>query len=193
MTGSHAPPPRVVAVGGGTGLPALLPGLKRAVFPPDWPPPRGRGCRTALVTVADDGGSSGLLCRAYRVLAPGETDGYSAAGHVLAIRRHLPGSLLHVVPCNVAPLGEGRIRRYSSERAAPVAPDLDAPPAPGGRIVKRDLVAEGDKVRHDPGERAAAILEAGADAGDRAVETLGAGRVRSRDDMPMRARRPGTS
>ncbi|EQD65188.1 protein belonging to LPPG:FO 2-phospho-L-lactate transferase CofD/UPF0052, partial [mine drainage metagenome] len=42
--------PRIVAIGGGTGLSTLLRGIKRH-----------SGNITALVTVADDGGSSGRL------------------------------------------------------------------------------------------------------------------------------------
>jgi uncharacterized cofD-like protein len=66
--------PRVVAIGGGTGLPVLLRGLRSALFPaadsaaPHW----GRDRLTALVTVADDGGSSGRLRSAYGILAPGD-------------------------------------------------------------------------------------------------------------------------
>jgi uncharacterized cofD-like protein len=65
---------RVVALGGGTGLPVLLSGLKAALFP-QGPSDRlaDRDRLTAIVTVADDGGSSGRLRRAYRVLAPGDT------------------------------------------------------------------------------------------------------------------------
>jgi uncharacterized cofD-like protein len=71
---SGARPPRIVALGGGTGLPVLLRGLRSALFPP----PHGalpnwrRDLLTALVTVADDGGSSGRLRRAYGILAPGD-------------------------------------------------------------------------------------------------------------------------
>lgn len=55
---------RVVALGGGTGLPVVLMGLRRHL-PPD--------CRiTAVVTAADDGGSSGLLREQYGVLPPGD-------------------------------------------------------------------------------------------------------------------------
>lgn len=53
--------PRVVAVGGGTGLAALLAGLKYY-----------SSNLTAIVTVADDGGSSGLLRRDMGVLPPGD-------------------------------------------------------------------------------------------------------------------------
>ena len=66
--------PRIVALGGGTGLPVLLRGLKTALFPRGtrWVPERDRERITAIVTVADDGGSSGRLRRAYGVLPPGD-------------------------------------------------------------------------------------------------------------------------
>jgi uncharacterized cofD-like protein len=55
---------RVVALGGGTGLPAVLAGLRRHL---------PRACRiTAIVTAADDGGSSGILRQQYNVLPPGD-------------------------------------------------------------------------------------------------------------------------
>ncbi len=53
--------PRIVALGGGTGLASLLRGLKRASVD-----------ITAIVTVADDGGSSGRLRRELGVLPPGD-------------------------------------------------------------------------------------------------------------------------
>ncbi len=53
--------PRVVALGGGTGLSVLLGGLKR-----------GTSNVTAVVTMADDGGSSGMLRRDMGVLPPGD-------------------------------------------------------------------------------------------------------------------------
>jgi uncharacterized cofD-like protein len=63
----------VVALGGGTGLPVLLGGLKAALVPAGpRSAPRSREALTAIVTVADDGGSSGRLRRAYRILAPGD-------------------------------------------------------------------------------------------------------------------------
>jgi uncharacterized cofD-like protein len=62
------PPPtrlsRVVALGGGTGLPAVLTGLRRHL------PVEGR--ITALVASTDDGGSSGILREQYGVLPPGD-------------------------------------------------------------------------------------------------------------------------
>ncbi|HET9911687.1 MAG TPA: gluconeogenesis factor YvcK family protein, partial [Anaerolineales bacterium] len=53
--------PRIVAIGGGHGLAALLRGLKTYT----------RNL-TAIVTVADDGGSSGRLRETYGILPPGD-------------------------------------------------------------------------------------------------------------------------
>jgi uncharacterized cofD-like protein len=78
-TAKSAPSPglRVVAIGGGTGLSTLLRGLKLRV-------PHGSGLLTpsdstpfiadltAVVTVTDDGGSSGRLRRDFNMLPPGD-------------------------------------------------------------------------------------------------------------------------
>jgi len=53
--------PRLVAIGGGTGLSSLLRGLKTYT-----------SNLSAIVTVADDGGSSGRLRGEYRILPPGD-------------------------------------------------------------------------------------------------------------------------
>ncbi len=53
--------PRIVAIGGGTGLSNLLRGIKRYT-----------SNVTAIVTVADDGGSSGRLRRDMQVIPPGD-------------------------------------------------------------------------------------------------------------------------
>jgi len=53
--------PRVVVIGGGTGLSVLLQGLK--VYTSNL---------TAIVTVADDGGSSGKLRQQFNILPPGD-------------------------------------------------------------------------------------------------------------------------
>jgi uncharacterized cofD-like protein len=59
-------PLRIVAIGGGTGLSSLLHGLKRFALEP-------REVEiTAVVTVTDDGGSSGRLRRDFDVLPPGD-------------------------------------------------------------------------------------------------------------------------
>lgn len=76
---------RVVAIGGGTGLSTLLKGLKKyaaAPQPAAEKTPQGsfsRGCATArigelaaVVTVSDDGGSSGRLRKEFNMLPPGD-------------------------------------------------------------------------------------------------------------------------
>lgn len=66
-------PLRVVALGGGTGLSAVLRGLKQHIAEDGTSDPRAPiGDLTAVVTVTDDGGSSGRLRREYRVLPPGD-------------------------------------------------------------------------------------------------------------------------
>lgn len=80
-TPEQVPPPtdvttsgfQVVAIGGGTGLSTLLKGLKQYTHRP--------GCKgmatvvrdlTAVVTVTDDGGSSGVLRKEFNMLPPGD-------------------------------------------------------------------------------------------------------------------------
>ncbi len=64
---------RIVAIGGGTGLSTLLQGLKRYALPTGGSEPRPPVAEiTAIVTVTDDGGSSGRLRRAFDILPPGD-------------------------------------------------------------------------------------------------------------------------
>ena len=60
--------PRIVVIGGGTGLSTLLRGLKEYPFD-----------ITAIVTVADDGGSSGRLRDDYDIPPPGDIRNVIAA------------------------------------------------------------------------------------------------------------------
>jgi uncharacterized cofD-like protein len=68
---------RVVAIGGGTGLSTLLKGLKQYVVPPGGisflnPDKPVIGELSAVVTVSDDGGSSGRLRKEFNMLPPGD-------------------------------------------------------------------------------------------------------------------------
>jgi len=65
---------RVVALGGGSGLPIVLKSLKDKIFPPEVHEISDcdRDRLTAIVTVTDDGGSSGLLRREFNMLPPGD-------------------------------------------------------------------------------------------------------------------------
>lgn len=100
--------PRVVAIGGGTGLSALLRGVKEHT-----------SNLTAVVTVADDGGSSGILREELGIPAVGDIRNCIVA---LADAEPLMGRLL-------------QYRFPGAERAAPAsAPDAgDAPGLPPAR------------------------------------------------------------
>jgi uncharacterized cofD-like protein len=69
----RARPVRIVAIGGGTGLSTVLRGLKNHLAPRQQENSR-HPIRdlAAVVTVTDDGGSSGRLRREYSVLPPGD-------------------------------------------------------------------------------------------------------------------------
>src|SRR5450755_829524 len=72
--GTPAPELRVVAIGGGTGLSTLLKGLKRYVMSPALAVPSQPIIRElcGVVTVSDDGGSSGRLRKEFNMVAPGD-------------------------------------------------------------------------------------------------------------------------
>ncbi len=78
LGGAGLEPLRIVAIGGGTGLSTLLHGLKRYVHLPGKSislndPGEGPSVDiTAVVTVTDDGGSSGRLRREFEILPPGD-------------------------------------------------------------------------------------------------------------------------
>ena len=65
---------RVVAIGGGTGLSTLLKGLKRFVLTPTLAASGQTAIRElcGVVTVSDDGGSSGRLRKEFNMLPPGD-------------------------------------------------------------------------------------------------------------------------
>ena len=74
VTAAANRPLRVVAIGGGTGLSTLLRGLRRHVSVPGLPSaePAQIADLAAVVTVTDDGGSSGRLRKDFNMLPPGD-------------------------------------------------------------------------------------------------------------------------
>lgn len=89
---------------------------------------------------------------------PGETDGYSLAEHVAALRRHAGPDVVDLVLANdnlrAAPFP-------ASWHATPVAPALalngDGPPP---RLVAADVVSAAQPTRHDPAKLAEAVVRA---------------------------------
>jgi len=65
----HTRAPHIVALGGGTGLPAVLEGLAELAAEKGEKNPYAL---TGVVTVTDDGGSSGLLRQQFGILPPGD-------------------------------------------------------------------------------------------------------------------------
>jgi uncharacterized cofD-like protein len=96
---------------------------------------------------------------------PGETDGYTAVDHLLAIRRHAPGVRIDDILLHTAPLAP------AGGRAMRVAPDADLLRAMGCRVMERDLAASGPTIHHDPAKLGNAVLEL---AGTEALADAGA-------------------
>jgi uncharacterized cofD-like protein len=90
---------------------------------------------------------------------PGETDGYTAVDHVLALRRHVPDVPVRDILLHAGPIPADLAGDYASRGSVPVNPDRPLLAALGYRTIDRDLLATGPKVRHDPDKLAAAVIE----------------------------------
>ncbi len=87
----------------------------------------------------------------------GETDGFDAADHVRAVQRHL-GDVVDVALAQRPPLPADVVAAYAAEGAAPVRVDRAAIDAAGAVAVVTDLLAAGERGRHDPRKLARALL-----------------------------------
>lgn len=94
---------------------------------------------------------------------PGETDGMSASDHLQALRRYGGDDLVDVVLVNDTPFPEEVLTAYRRDGAEPVG-GLEELAAHGVEVVRCDLVAAGDLVRHDSAKLAAALLRIGSGA-----------------------------
>jgi uncharacterized cofD-like protein len=95
---------------------------------------------------------------------PGESDGYTAVDHVLAIHRHAPGVPIDDIVLNTAPISGDLIASYGAQGATPVPSDAQLLRALGYRLLERDLLAAGPMVRHDPAKLARAVLDLAVEA-----------------------------
>ncbi len=132
--------PRVVAIGGGTGLSMLLRGLKEHT-----------SNLTAVVTVADDGGSSGVLRTQLGIPAVGDIRNCIVA---LADAEPLMGRLLQYRFPGVGPAADAPARSMAAE-PGPVSRDPETPPAGlGGHAVGNLLLAALVQLEHGDFEQA---------------------------------------
>jgi uncharacterized cofD-like protein len=73
LTEPARPDPRVVALGGGAGLPTALCGLRASLFGSrPWDPERDQDRLTAIATVADDREGAGMPPSSYQLPSPGD-------------------------------------------------------------------------------------------------------------------------
>jgi len=90
---------------------------------------------------------------------PGETDGFSAAAHLRALREQTGCSLVDYVVANTEPPSDEVSQRYAAKGQYPVALDRDAIESFGVRLVKARLLESRDGlVRHHPGRLARTII-----------------------------------
>ncbi len=89
---------------------------------------------------------------------PGETRGYTAAGHLQALHDHAGRKLFDYVVLNTQPLSEELLDRYAAERAGPVALDLDAVRKMGVKPICSNLLVEDGVARHDSRKLARLLL-----------------------------------
>lgn len=90
---------------------------------------------------------------------PGETDGYTAEDVLMALRRHVPQLNFDTVLINTTPIPAELLERYAGQGAGPLGAKPEAIEALGCRVLARQFLAEGPKVRHEPSKLAGALLD----------------------------------
>jgi uncharacterized cofD-like protein len=88
----------------------------------------------------------------------GEAAGLELRDHLQLVESHAGGRIVDAIVVHEGPIAADVLERYRAEGARPLTlPDRDA----GSRLVwRRDLLAPGPKLRHDPETTAAGILAA---------------------------------
>lgn len=90
---------------------------------------------------------------------PRETIGFTAADHVATIYEHAGLKLLDYAVLNTRPISDAMLRKYAAQHARPVENDVERLRGLGVKVIGRDLLQEGEMVRHDPKAVAALALE----------------------------------
>ena len=92
---------------------------------------------------------------------PGETDGLTAKRHLEIVRQYAPEINFDRIIVNSQPISEVQLSLYESEGAEQIGVhgSLSGESIEGARIVYGNLLAAGDKVRHDPKKLADCVLD----------------------------------
>ena len=91
---------------------------------------------------------------------PGETLRYTAADHLLALKKHVGAQLFDLVVLNTRAMTPAMLQRYAARRAEPVVNDFERVWELGVRPVQADLLVEEDHVaRHDYRRLAQLVLD----------------------------------
>jgi uncharacterized cofD-like protein len=90
---------------------------------------------------------------------PGETDDMGGVEHLGAIERQAGADLVDLVVTNVGTPSAERLSVYAEQGARPVVVDRARLEARGVRLLERDLLADGDLIRHDPAAIRAVVAE----------------------------------
>jgi uncharacterized cofD-like protein len=88
----------------------------------------------------------------------GETEGFDAADHVRHVVEALDGAV-DVAVVHEGPLDQVAVDRYALQGQEPVRVDCAAIEALGVSVLRRDLAAPGQVVRHAPAALAAVVME----------------------------------
>lgn len=90
---------------------------------------------------------------------PGETMNFKASDHVDVLFRHSLAGLADTVVLNTRPITGARRRQYAAQRVFAVQNDYPRLGDMGLRVVGRNLLARGEKIRHSPQATAAVAVE----------------------------------
>ncbi len=93
------------------------------------------------------------------VTQPGETDNFSASDHIKEIFKIASRGVVDTILVNVAPISEKVLKNYMEKSSIPVKVDEKELYSQNLVIVKKDLILEGEFVRHDPKKLRRAIFE----------------------------------
>ena len=91
--------------------------------------------------------------------APGESDSFSAAEHIVALQANVSTKVCDIVLVNTGVPSQAAIEKYKGSGQHLVAADEDRIRSLGFRVVTGNLMSESDYVRHDPVRVAARLMD----------------------------------